>query len=146
MSDMVNNLIENTINILVQSKAMYIAILGLLYWIAKTIDYEKLEHTAFKIALVLALLYLTYKIDKDLQANCNLGCCLTKKEVETRVETLGETLVETHCNPDGTCTIYKEEIPKEDSSTIEDNTKDSLEEDTATTNNSNPIEEQVNNE
>lgn len=143
---MFNNLLEKTINILVKSKAMYIAILGLVYWIAKTVDYEQLEQTAFKIGLVLALLYCTYQIDKDISANCSHGCCPTKKEEETRVETLGETLVETHCKPDGTCTIYKEEMPKEDSSTMEDNTEDTIEDNGDSTNDNNPIEEQVNNE
>jgi len=143
---MVNNYLEKTINILVQSKAMYVAILGLVFWIAKTIDYEKLEQTAFKIGLVLALLYCTYQIDKGLQANCSHDCCPTKKEEETRVETLGETLVETHCKPDGTCTIYKEEMPKEDSSTKEDSTEETIEDNVSSTNDSNPIEEQVNNQ
>ena len=80
MKDMVNNLLEKTINVLVKSKAMYVAILGLVYWIAKTIDYEQLEQTAFKIGLVLALLYCTYQIDKDLNANCSHGCCPHKEE------------------------------------------------------------------
>jgi hypothetical protein len=115
MTDMVNNLFEKTINILVLSKAMYVIALGLVFWVAKTVDYDKLEQTAFKLGLILALLYCTYKIEKDLENNCP-----HIEEKETRVETLGETMIETHCNPDGTCTIYREDAQEEPEIPIED--------------------------
>ena len=132
MTDMVNNLFEKTINILVLSKAMYVIALGLLFWVAKTVDYDKLEESAFKIGLILAVLYCTYTIEKDLKSNCSQQCC---PNIETRVETLGETLVETHCNPDGTCTIYKEEKPKEEQEIPIESTQEIADTD--------PIEEQV---